>query len=220
MLSVAYGGAPPAKRLAGDLQKRFPEAMIGQGWGMTETNATHTHHLHLDYHERPTSCGPCVPITELKIVDPKTRKVLGRNEAGIVHARGSNIMKCYVNNAKATAEAIDKDGWLDTGDMGLVDDDGFLHLQDRAKDIIIRGGENIASAEVENALAQDDRLAEVAAVPVPCPIMGERVGAGVSLAPGATATEKEVIEAVQARLRHPARPVIVVVFPEPLRESY
>jgi acyl-CoA synthetase (AMP-forming)/AMP-acid ligase II len=188
---------------------------------MSETNATHTHVMGGDYTERPTSCGPCVPITEVKIIDAKTRKEMPTGEMGLVLARGSNLMSEYVNNPKATREAfIDGDGWLDTGDMGFVDEDRFLHLQDRAKDIIIRGGENIASAEVENALAQDDRLAEVAAVPVPDAILGERVGAGVSLAPGATATEEEVIAAVQARLRHPARPVIVVVFKGTLRKFF
>jgi len=185
---------------------------------MTETNATHTHLIGPDYVERPTSCGPCLPITEVKIVHPETKKEVPTGSMGIVFARGSNIMTEYVNNPKATREVLSADGWLDTGDMGFLDADGFLHLQDRAKDIIIRGGENIPSAEVENALAQDDRLAEVAAVAVPDPVLGERVGAGVSLAPGAKATEKEIIEAVQSRLRHPARPVIVVVFPEPLRE--
>jgi acyl-CoA synthetase (AMP-forming)/AMP-acid ligase II len=217
-LSVAYGGAPPAKRLAGDLLKRFPNALVGQGWGMTETNATHTHAIGPDYVQRPTSCGPCLPITELRVVDPDTRKDVPTGTAGIILARGSNLMKEYVNNPKATRETIDADGWLDTGDMGLVDADGFLHLQDRAKDIIIRGGENIPSAEVENAIAQDDRIAEVAAVAVPDPVLGERVGAAVSLAPGASATEKEILAAVEARLRHPARPVIVIVYNEPLRE--
>lgn len=134
------------------------------------------------------------------------------------------------NPPAATAATLDKDGWLNSGDMGMLDDEGWLYIQDRgelsgglhfisdttAKDIIIRGGENIASAEVENAIALDDRIAEVAAVPVPCPVMGERVGVAVSLAPGVQATEKEIMQVAAPRLRSPARPVIVLVSREPL----
>jgi acyl-CoA synthetase (AMP-forming)/AMP-acid ligase II len=213
--SVGYGGAPPAKRLAGDLKKRFPAAMLGHGWGMTETNAPHCSVLGQDYVERPTSIGPVLPICQIKIVDPETRKELPQGQAGIILARGPNIMKGYLNNPEATAEVL-VDGWMDTGDVGMIDPDGFVHLSDRHKDIIIRGGENIASLEVENAVAQDDRVAEVAAVSVPDKILGELVGVAVSLAPGATATEASILEKVTPHLRYPARPVIALVLDEPL----
>lgn len=142
--AVGYGGAPPAKRLVGDIKKRFPAAMVGQGWGMTETNAPHCTVVGQDYIERPTTIGPVIPICGIKIVHPETRKEMPTGQPGILLARGPNIMKCYVNNPKATAEVLDKDGWLDTGDMALIDQDGFVHLTDRAKDIIIRGGENVS----------------------------------------------------------------------------
>lgn len=100
-----------------------------------------------------------------------------------------------------------------------MDADGILYLRDRAKDMIIRGGENIASAEVENAVTLDSRIAECAAVPVPDPVLGERVGLGVSLAPGVTATPESIIAEAEKRLRKPARPVIVVIFDE-LRECH
>jgi acyl-CoA synthetase (AMP-forming)/AMP-acid ligase II len=214
--AVSYGGAPPPERLARDLKGRFPAAFIGQGWGMTETNAVVCHLSGPDYVIKPTSVGAPIPICDIKIVDPETRRELPRGSFGLLLSRGEGNMREYLNNPKATAETIDADGYVDTGDMGHIDEEGFLHLGDRMKDIIIRGGENIASAEVENALALDDRLAEVAAVSVPDDVLGERVGAIVSLAPGAKATEAEVLAAVIPRLRYPARPVIVVVHPEPL----
>jgi acyl-CoA synthetase (AMP-forming)/AMP-acid ligase II len=151
-------------------------------------------------------------------------------------------MKEYLGNPTATAKALTADQWLDTGDVGYVDDENFVFIADRAKvrlflelnwscpchklilvqDIIIRGGENIASAEVENAIARDGRIAEVAAVPVPCPRMGELVGVHVSLAPGLSSSDvssHSVIQQVKDRLRYAALPAIVVVSDEPLRES-
>ncbi|BEI96387.1 hypothetical protein CcaverHIS631_0113360 [Cutaneotrichosporon cavernicola] len=214
--AVSYGGAPPPERLARDLKSRFPAAFVGQGWGMTETNAVVCHLSGPDYIAKPTSVGAAVPICDIKIVDPETRRELPRGSFGLLLSRGEGNMREYLNNPKATAETIDADGYVNTGDMGYIDEDGCLHLGDRMKDIIIRGGENIASAEVENALALDDNLAEVAAVSVPDDVLGERVGAIVSLAPGARTTEAEVLAAVTPRLRYPARPVIVVVHPEPL----
>lgn len=149
-------------------------------------------------------------------MDPKTRAELPPNTPGLLLSRGSSMMKEYVNNAKATAETISPDGWIDTGDIAYLDADGDLYIADRQKDIIIRGGENIPSAEVERALAQDDRVQEACAVPVPHPVLGECVGVAVSLAPGATATPESIAEAVFPRLRYPARPAVVVVSPKAL----
>lgn len=214
--AIAYGGAPPPSRLAGDLSKRWPSAVVGQGWGMTETNGVVCQVFGQDYLDNPTSVGIPIPICDVKILDDETKKELPCGQMGVIFSKGENNMKCYLKNEKATAELFDKDGFVDTGDMGIIDENGFVHLTDRKKDLIIRGGENIASAEVENALALDDRLAEVAAVAVPCERMGERVGAMVSLAPNASAAEEDIIAAVEKRLRHAARPVIVIVSPEPL----
>lgn len=111
---------------------------------MTETNAPHCTVIGQDYVERPTSIGPVIPIAQIKIVHPETRAEVPQGQTGILLARGPNIMKGYVNNPKATAEALDQDGWMDTGDIALIDKDGFVHLSDRAKDIIIRGGENVS----------------------------------------------------------------------------
>jgi len=188
---------------------------------MTETNGVHCAIGGLDYVERPASTGPTLPVCQIKIVNPTTGEECKPYEMGIIWTRGPNIMVEYIGNPTATAKVLTKDQWLDTGDMGYVDEENFLYIADRAKDIIIRGGENIASAEVENAIARDDRIAEVAAVPVPCPQMGERVAVHVSLAPGhssATVSPQSVMDNARDRLRSAARPVLVVVSDDPLRE--
>lgn len=214
--TISYGGAPPPARLAGDLKGRWPNSMLVHGYGMTETNAIHTALAGEDYVDHPDSVGWPVPVSEVKIVDQDTGKDLPTGEVGIIMMRGQNVMTCYVDDPEATAKAVDKDGWLDSGDVGCVDEEGLVYIRDRSKDLIIRGGENIASLEVENALYLDSRVAEAAAVPVPCPLMGERVGAMVSMAPGCTATPEEIMKEVFPRLRHAARPQIVLVHPEPL----
>ncbi|BEI82218.1 hypothetical protein CcaverHIS002_0300860 [Cutaneotrichosporon cavernicola] len=212
----AFGGASPPSRLPGDLVKRWPNLLVATGWGMTETNSTTTGSCGMEYVNKPLACGAAIPIADLKIVDPITRKEMPAGQAGVLLSRGSSMMKEYVNNPKATAETIDADGWLDTGDIAYIDAEGDLHIADRAKDIIIRGGENIPSAEVERALAQDDRVQEACAVPVPHAVLGECVGVAVSLAPGAMATPESIADAVFPRLRYPARPAVVVVSPKAL----
>ncbi|TXT07380.1 hypothetical protein VHUM_03100 [Vanrija humicola] len=211
MRGISYGGAAPPARLAADLAKTFPAAGAATGWGMTETNAIHCLHAGPDYVGRPTSCGPPMPTTLLRIVDPETRKDLPRGTAGLVLAKGPNIMIEYYGNPKATAEVLDKDGWLDTGDGGYIDDEGWLFITDRIKDIIIRGGENIPSTEVENAVFADSRVGEAAAVPIPDDALGEVVGVAVSLRPGAKATGDELIALTSPKLRFQARPVFIWV---------
>ncbi|TXT12782.1 hypothetical protein VHUM_01183 [Vanrija humicola] len=213
---ITYGGAPPPQRLAADIANRWAGASAQHAYGMTETAGLHTGVAGQDYIDRPEAVGLAVPIAEIRVVNPVTKQPLPPGEMGLLECRGSNIMKEYIDNPKATAEAINADGWLNTGDMASIDAEGYLYIRDRAKDVIIRGGENIASAEVENAVYLDGRVAEAAAVPVPCERMGERVAVAVSLAPGASATAEEIQAAVRPRLRHVAQPAIVVIWPEPL----
>jgi acyl-CoA synthetase (AMP-forming)/AMP-acid ligase II len=199
---------------------------------MTETSAFHTGFNGKEYLDKPHGAGQALPVTEIRVVDPNTRKELPAGEVGLLLCRGQNLMKCYVNNpseqmylytslhSEATAETIDADGWLDTGDLAFIDDFGDLHMSDRVKDIIIRGGENIPSAEVERAVLADGRVAEAAAISVPCDVMGERVGVAVSLAPGIKREDASAISIAQQawpQLRYCARPDIVVVL-DALRE--
>ncbi|KAL1405725.1 hypothetical protein Q8F55_007395 [Vanrija albida] len=211
LTATSYGGAQPPTRLPRDLVARFPGMIPATGWGMTETNSGHCAFVGQEYIDKPLACGQVMPVTEIRIVDPVTKAELPAGREGLLLAKGQNVMKEYVNNAKATAEALTPDGWLDTGDIAFVDAFGDLHITDRAKDIIIRGGENVPAAEVERALALDDRVHEACAVAVPDDVLGERIGVAVSLAPGARATPLSVAEMAWPRLRYPARPDVVVV---------
>ncbi|KAL7424941.1 hypothetical protein Q5752_000628 [Cryptotrichosporon argae] len=214
--TIFYGGASPAERLASDVKRRWPLAGLVQGYGMTETNAYVCSIAGADYLERPGSTGPPVPICDVRIVDPTTRQVVPAGQAGLLLVRGPQVMKAYYGDEEATMQVIDQDGWLDTGDLASVDQDGFVYIRDRLKDVIIRGGENIPSAEVENAFYADARIAEAAAVAVPDVILGERVGVAITLRAGVRATECELLQAAKSRLRHAAWPAVLVVHPGPL----
>ncbi|BEJ15421.1 hypothetical protein CspHIS471_0500260 [Cutaneotrichosporon sp. HIS471] len=207
---LTYGGAPPPQRLASDIAARWPAASATHAYGMTETNGLQVALTGADYHERPESVGLSIPTSGMRVVD-ETGHPLPPNTMGLLQCSGANIMKCYVDNPTATAEALTPDGWLNTGDVALICPEGFLYIRDRAKDVIIRGGENIASAEVENEVFKDDRIAECAAVAVPDERLGEQVGIAVSLAPGASATPESVLATAYPRLRHPARPIVCVI---------
>ncbi|BEJ12183.1 hypothetical protein CspHIS471_0206430 [Cutaneotrichosporon sp. HIS471] len=211
LTAVMYGGAAPPERLGADMKNRWPELILNHAWGMTECQGLITSFVGPDYLERPKSCGPPIPSNDVRVVDIETRRVLGPNEVGSLEVRGYNVLSGYLDDPVATAKAIDKDGWFDSGDVGCIDKDGFVYISDRIKDIIIRGGENIASEEVENAIYLDDRIAEAASVPVPDDMLGELVAVGVSLKPGVKATPEEIIAAATPRLRREARPVFVWV---------
>ena len=122
-------------------------------YGLTETSSVATAISGQDAIDKPTSVGPPVPTVRVKIVDERGNEV-GTGETGEVCITGPILMAGYWNKPEATAEAIDADGWLHTGDLGHLDDDGFLYITDRKKDMIIRGGENIYSVEIEQRLVE------------------------------------------------------------------
>lgn len=220
LIGANYGGAPAPERLASDVRKRWPEIHCFTAWGMTETNASHTVFGGEDYVRNPAGAGFAHPVTEVKIVDMETKKPLPDGQTGLILARGMTLMKEYYNDPEATKKSFDKDGWFDTGDAGYLKDD-ILYVADRIKDIIIRGGENISSEEVENAVYLDDRVGEAAAVAVPHDILGEEVAVAVSLRPGAPPTTAEEIKrAAHNRLRSHARPVFVVVYDDLLPRNH
>jgi long-chain acyl-CoA synthetase len=147
---VAYGGAPSAPELVRKIKETFPNSEPGQGWGMTETSATATNNSAEDYRNRPDSAGVPVPVCELKVVDPDGN-TLPPNTVGELWCKGPHVVKGYWNKPEATAATF-TDGWVHTGDLARIDEEGFLFIIDRAKDMLIRGGENIYCIEVENAL--------------------------------------------------------------------
>lgn len=205
--SIAYGGAPSAPELVKRIYTEFG-ALPGNGWGMTETMATVTTHSAEDYLNRPTSCGAAVATADLKIMDPEGTHELPIGEVGELWARGPMIVKGYWNKPEATAATF-VDGWVRTGDLARLDDEGFCYIVDRAKDIIIRGGENIYSSEVEDVLYAHPAVTDAALVGVPHRTLGEEPAAVVHLAPGTHATEAELQQWVRDRLAGFKVPVAV-----------
>ncbi|MBV9694975.1 MAG: long-chain fatty acid--CoA ligase, partial [Alphaproteobacteria bacterium] len=213
--SVAYGGAPSAPELVRKIVETFPKSLPGNGWGMTETSATCTTHSAEDYEHRPDSCGPAVPVCDLKVMTPEGSRELGFNEVGELWARGPNIVKGYWNKPEATAQTF-VDGWVRTGDLARVDEEGFCFIIDRAKDMLIRGGENIYCIEVENVLYEHPAVMDAALVAVPHHSLGEEPGAVVHLKPGQHTTEDELRAFVAGKLAAFKVPVKVVFWPETL----
>ena len=196
--SIAYGGAPSAPELVRKIATEL-KAFPGNGWGMTETTATVTTHLAEDYLHRPESCGPAVAVADLKIMDPEGERELPVGEVGELWARGPMIVKGYWNKPEATAATF-VDGWVRTGDLARLDEEGFCYIVDRAKDMVIRGGENIYSSEVENVLYDHPAVTDCAVIGVPHRTLGEEPAAVVHLAPGKTASEAELQAWVRERL--------------------
>ncbi len=181
---------------------------------MTETMATVTSHIGEDYLNRPESCGPPVPVSELRIVGEDGR-TLPAGAVGELWAKGPQIVKGYWNKPEATAETF-VGGWVRTGDLARVDEEGFCYIVDRAKDIIIRGGENIFSSEVENVLYEHPAVTDVALVGIPHRTLGEEPAAVVHLAPGMSASEEELKAWVRERLAIFKTPVRVLFSVETL----
>jgi long-chain acyl-CoA synthetase len=196
--NIAYGGAPSAPELVRRIYEEFG-ALPANGWGMTETMATVTSHGAEDYLSRPTSAGPPVAVADLKIMDLEGETELPLGEVGELWASGPMIVKGYWGKADATAETF-RDGWVRTGDLARLDEDGFVYIVDRAKDIIIRGGENIYSSEVEDVLYAHPAVTDAALIGMPHKTLGEEPVAVVHLAPGRSASEAELQAWVRERL--------------------
>jgi acyl-CoA synthetase (AMP-forming)/AMP-acid ligase II len=211
---ISYGGAPSAPELVRRIHAEFG-ALPGNGWGMTETMATVTSHAGEDYLNRPDSAGPPVPVAELRIMSPDAGRELPTGEVGELWAKGPQIVRGYWNKPEATAETF-VDGWVRTGDLARLDADGFLYIVDRAKDMVIRGGENIYSIEVENVLYEHPAVTDAALVGLPHRTLGEEPAAVVHLAPGAEASEEELKAWVRGRLAVFKTPVRIAFLPEPL----
>ena len=205
--TIAYGGAPSAPELVRRIHAEFG-ALPGNGWGMTETMATVTSHGAEDYLTRPDSAGPPVAVADLRIMDEDGVTEMPVGAVGEVWARGPMIVKGYWNRPEATAATF-VDGWVRTGDLARVDDEGFLYIVDRAKDMIIRGGENIYSSEVENVLYAHPAVTDCALIGIPHRTLGEEPAAVVHLAPGMTASEAELQAWVKARLAIFKTPVAI-----------
>ena len=216
LMAVTYGGAPSAPELVRKIAETFPGSQPGNGWGMTETTATFTSHLGKDYENRPDSAGPAAPVGEMQVRDPADGvTVLPVGAVGELWCKGPQVVVGYWNKPEATAETF-VDGWLRTGDLARIDEEGFLFIIDRAKDMLIRGGENIYCVEVENVLYDHPAVMDAALVGIPHKTLGEEPAAVVHLKPGGQATEQELRDLVKSRLAAFKAPVKVVFWPETL----
>jgi long-chain acyl-CoA synthetase len=184
LLSVGGGGAPAPPELVKRVDKSFRTARPSIGYGMTETNAYGPGNSSDDYVRKPTSCGRVVPAVEMRVTDADGR-VLGPNEVGELWFRGANLIRGYWNRPEATAETI-VDGWLRSGDIGRIDEEGFVYVQDRAKDMVLRAGENVYCAEVEAVLYEHPDVYEAAVFGLPHERLGEEVAAAIVPKPGRT----------------------------------
>ncbi|HEY8253451.1 MAG TPA: class I adenylate-forming enzyme family protein [Rhizomicrobium sp.] len=209
---VTFGGAPCPISLAHDVRARL-HAMPGQGWGMTETSATCTTHSGQDYLHRPASCGPALPVCRLKVM--QDGKELPAGLPGELWAFGPNIVKGYWNRPEASAERF-QDGWLKTGDLAVLDEEGFCTILDRAEDMLIRGGENIYCSEVENVLIQHPAVADAALVGLSHPLLGEIPAAAVQLRAGVTVSEDVLKDFAGKKLAAFKVPVQFRLSPNPL----
>jgi acyl-CoA synthetase (AMP-forming)/AMP-acid ligase II len=192
LVHLVYGASPMPEALLERARKALPAVGFTQGYGMTEMAPMVALLMPAD-HDNPAlrgAAGRAAPHVEVRIVDPGGHDV-ANGEVGEVVARGDNVMLGYWNRPDDTAAAI-RDGWMHTGDGGRMDENGYIFIVDRIKDMIITGGENVYSAEVENALASHPAVAACAVIGVPDPDWGERVHAVVVLLGGQRATVDEI----------------------------
>jgi acyl-CoA synthetase (AMP-forming)/AMP-acid ligase II len=173
LTDIAAGGAPRPVSHVERLRRSFPDAQPALGYGLTETNAVGCGNFWTNYAAKPASTGrPHAPFVDLAILGEQDRH-LPSNQRGEIAIRSAANIKCYWQNPEATAAAFTTDGYFRTGDIGFLDDDGYLFIVDRKKDIILRGGENISAAEVEAALYACEGVAEAAVFGVPDERLGE-----------------------------------------------
>lgn len=214
LVSVGGGGAPTPAKLVAKVDESFAKARPNIGYGMTETNSYGPGNSGDDYVSHPTSTGRLVAIADIEARDPDG-KPLPTGETGELWMTGPHLIRGYWNRPDATAETI-VDGWLRTGDIGHVDADGFVYVSDRAKDMVLRGGENVFCAEVEDALYEHPGVHEAAVFGIPDERLGETVAASVLPEPGVTLTADELRAFVAERLASFKVPETIDVRTEPL----
>jgi acyl-CoA synthetase (AMP-forming)/AMP-acid ligase II len=207
---VSYGGAPIAETLVHSIMEAFPNARVGNGFGLTETSSLTSFLRHEEAAEHADSVGFAMPVVDLALAEPDPH-----TGAGELLVRGPNVVAGYWNKPQETAQTF-VDGWLHTGDIARIDDDGLLYIVDRKKDMINRGGENVYSIEVENALAGAPGVGEAAVVAVADEMMGEKVGAIIVPASGSELDVGAVIAYLRTRLADFKVPQYVDVRAEPL----
>ena len=214
LLSVGGGGAPTPPELVRRIDANFKSGRPGIGYGMTETNAYGPQNAGDDYMRKPTSAGRVVPTVQLRVTG-ENDVLLPTGEVGEIWFRGANLIRGYWNNPEATAETL-VDGWLRSGDIGRIDEEGFIYVQDRAKDMVLRGGENIYCAEVEAALYEHGDVYEAAVFGLPHERLGEEVAAVIHPKPGRVVDVGAIRDHVAQRLAAFKVPSYIEVTETPL----
>ena len=215
VISVAFGGSPSADELQRKIAETFPNVKTtSNAYGLTESSSVATVNTGEGARRKPASVGPPVPTVEIQVIDA-AGDALPPGEVGEICIKGPIIMKGYWNKPEATAETI-VDGWLRTGDIGYVDDEGFVFITDRKKDMIIRGGENIYCVEIEERLVGHPGIADAAVYGVPHSELGEEVKATVQLEADSDLTEAEIKQWVADGLANFKVPAYVEVTKEKL----
>ncbi|MCX7567459.1 class I adenylate-forming enzyme family protein [Sulfitobacter sp. F26169L] len=196
---IGAGGAKRPGTQVAQLAETFPNANVATGWGMTETNALGIGMIGDDYLNRPECAGKLhPPLQELRLLDDAGNKVpLGK--LGEITVKSPANMRCYLNQPEETAKTL-QDGWLRTGDLAVMDSEGYVTILDRKKNIIIRGGENIACLDVEGALHRLPDVVEACVFSIPDDRLGETVGACVQLREGVEMTQEQMAQALEGHL--------------------
>jgi long-chain acyl-CoA synthetase len=220
--AVAYGGAPAPPDLVRRIREHFPAGAPSNGYGLTETSSVTTMNTGDDYVRKPDSVGPPVPVVEVAVVpdgfagaEPTATLPRGPDVVGELWVKGPNVVRGYWGKPEETAASFTR-GWLHTGDVARIDDEGFVFIVDRAKDMVIRGGENVYSVAVEAAVFEHPAVADCAVIGVPHPILGEEVGVIVVARPGATLTAEELGAFLKGRIAAFMVPTHMWVRSEPL----
>jgi long-chain acyl-CoA synthetase len=194
------GGAPLQPDLVEKIDKSLETGVPSTGYGLTETSGIVTANASRLYLAKPASCGRVVPTLDAKLIDELGEDLpAGPDAIGELCVRGAVVIKGYLNQPEATADAI-RDGWFRTGDIARIDEEGYVFIVDRAKDMVLRGGENVYCSEVEAAIYEHPDIAEAAVFGVPDERLGEDVAAAVVLRDGATMTAADLQAFLSARI--------------------
>jgi long-chain acyl-CoA synthetase len=214
LVSLGGGGAQLPPDLVGKIDETVATARPGTGYGMTETCGVITSISADFFLDKPESAGPALPSFDTKCVDAHGNTVAA-GEPGELWVKGASVIKGYINRPEATAESI-TDGWLHTGDIARIDEDGFLFIVDRVKDMVLRGGENVYCAEVESALYDHEAVAECSVFGVPDDRLGEEVGVAVFCNSASAASADELRAHCAQRISKHKIPRYIWMLSEPL----
>ncbi len=217
LISVGGGGAPTPSEQVRKVKTTFSNAKPSIGYGMTETNSYGPGNSGADYLTHPTSTGRLMAIADIEARDENGR-TLPEGQTGELWMTGPQLIRGYWNRPEATAETI-VDGWLRTGDIGHVDSDGFVYISDRAKDMVLRGGENVYCVEIEDVLYKHPGVHEAAVFGIPDERLGERVAAAVLPKPGVVVTDDDLRAFVAQHLAAFKVPDVIDVRGDPLPKN-